>query len=263
MRNMSRWKIAVAVGALLLAVVPLLSVSGCASKADLETVRMFQEAQTAFDEADSPDDFLRAAAQYQQILDAGAVSGAVLYNQGNAYMRAGQRGRAIAAYRQAKRFRPGDVYLEANLSYAVGPKTASPRRPILEYLLFWQSWTSYPAKFRLVTAVAGLTLLLGLVGLFVPGRRLRLAALGGLAMVLLLAVSAAYDWYRFDHLVHGVVVKEATARKGNSASYESAFTEPLTEGTEFTLESRRRDWLLVRMGADQEGWLPETAVVIY
>jgi hypothetical protein len=179
-------------------------------------------------------------------------------------MRAGQRGRAIAAYRQARRLRPGDAFLEANLSYAVGPKRPSGRRPILEYLLFWQDWVSYPAKFRLLTAVAGFVLLLGVVGLFLPGRRFRFPALAGMVLVLLLAVSAGYDWYRFDHLVHGVVVvKEATARKGNSASYESAFTEPLTEGTEFTVQGRRGDWLLVRVGAGQEGWLAATAVVIY
>ena len=87
--------------------------SGCGRGVDLDVSRTFQEAQETFDDAEAPEDFLRAAGLYQSILERGVVSGVVLYNQGNAYMRAGQRGRAIAAYRQAQRYRPRDPYLEA------------------------------------------------------------------------------------------------------------------------------------------------------
>ena len=41
------------------------------------------------------------------------------YNLGNAYFRAGEYGRAIAAYRKAKPYRPRDPYLEANLRQAL------------------------------------------------------------------------------------------------------------------------------------------------
>ena len=84
----------------------LLACAGCGQIASLETARAFQQAQEVFDRAQSPDDYLKAAARYQSIRESGVVSGAVLYNQGNAYMRAGQRGRAIAAYREALRYRP-------------------------------------------------------------------------------------------------------------------------------------------------------------
>ena len=57
-------------------------------------------------------------------LDRGQISGAVLYNQGNAFMQAGQRGRAIAAYRQARRYLGPDLFLEANLAYALGNQPA-------------------------------------------------------------------------------------------------------------------------------------------
>ena len=54
---------------------------------------------------------------------------AVLYNQGNAWMRAGATGRALAAYRQAQRYRPRDPYLAANLQNALaasGRNAAAP-----------------------------------------------------------------------------------------------------------------------------------------
>ena len=47
--------------------------------------------------AELPDGYW-SAAKAQEILDAGVTSGVVLYNQGNAFMRAGQTGRAIACY---------------------------------------------------------------------------------------------------------------------------------------------------------------------
>ena len=69
--------------------------SGCGRPLDLDSARVFQEAEQTFSQAKSPDDYLKAAAMYQEILDRGYVSGAVLYNQGNALMRAGQRGRRL------------------------------------------------------------------------------------------------------------------------------------------------------------------------
>jgi len=226
---------------------------------------MFEEAQRTFDQAQSAADFLRAAGLYQAILDRGVISGVVLYNQGNAYMQAGQRGRAIAAYRQAQRYRPRDPYLEANLRYALGTeKPAGRRRPVVEYVLFWQDWLSYTEKFYLAGAVAVVTFGLAVTALYWHRRLFTRLAVVGLALTLLSAFSAGYDWHRYDQIVHGVVVEDGIiARKGNAASYEPAFTAPLAEGTEFRLVERRGDWLLIRMPAGEEGWVPKEAAVTY
>ena len=112
-------------------------------------------------------------------------------------MRAGQRGRAIAAYRQARRYLGPDPFLEANLAYAVGNQPPLRHRPLIEYLLFWQDWISYPAKFQLAACGVGITLALAVAALFVRRRLLTRAMLAGLALSLVLIVSAAYDWYRY------------------------------------------------------------------
>lgn len=249
-------------GVWLLVLLPLL---GCGRAVDLEVSRTFQQAQETFDKAATPDDYLKAASLYQQILDRGVVSGAVLYNQGNAFMRAGHRGRAIAAYRQAQRYRPRDPYLEANLRAALGRETSpAGRRPLVAYLLFWQDWLSYPAKFALLGAAALATFACGLTGLLLRRRVWHRVAALGLAVTLVLAVSAAYDWHRFDRTVHGVIVaQEAIARKGNATSYEPAFTEPLAEGAEFTVLDRRGAWLLIRLATGFEGWVKEEEAVVY
>lgn len=239
---------------------------GCALRPDLEVSRKFQEAQSIFDNATSPEDFMHAAAVYQEILDSGVRSGAVLFNQGNALMRAGQAGRAIAAYRQAERYRSGDPYLDANLQYALGSAAdeAVGSRPLFEYVLFWQDWISYAGKFRLLGAAAVATFLLACMGLFVSSRiPSRLAVAAGVVTAIL-AVSAGYDWNRFDRVEHGVIVaNDVVARKGNNASYQPAFTKPLEDGTEFSVCERRGDWLLIRLPGNQEGWIKDSAAVVY
>jgi tetratricopeptide (TPR) repeat protein len=243
----------------------LAAAAGCARGVDPETAEAFQQAQKVFDKAASADDFLTAAGMYQGILDHGVVCGAVLYNQGNAFMQAGQRGRAIAAYRQAQRFRPRDPYLEANLRYALGAESlARPRRPLVEYLLFWQDWLSYPETFQLLAAAAAVTLACGIAAVFTRHRLPRRLGWAALALTLLAGASAGYDWYRYDYIVHGVITqKETIARKGNAASYEPALTDALAEGTEFRLLDRRGDWLLVHLAGGQEGWVEEKAAAVY
>ncbi len=237
---------------------------GCGQPLDLDSARVFQDAEKVFSQAKSPEDYLKAAAMYQEILDRGPVSGAVLYNQGNAFMQAGQRGRAIAAYRQARQYLGPDPFLEANLAYALGNPPAAARRPLVEHLLFWQDWVSYPAKFQLAACGVGVAFLLAAAMLLVRRRWLKQLTLLALAVSVLLILSASYDWYRYQWKTHGVIVQRQTiVRKGNAETYEPALTAPVDEGAEFDLVERRNDWLLIRLAGGQEGWIPDKVAVIY
>jgi tetratricopeptide (TPR) repeat protein len=244
----------------------LLVASGCAAAPEAELVRKYQRALESFDQAAAPEDYLRSAALYQEIFDRGVISGALLYNQGNAYMRAGQRGRAIACYRQALAYRPRDPQLLANLQLALGPGTSlQPQRVLLDYVFFWQDWISYPGKVQLTALLAGVAFMLGILALFVPPRRVfRRAGWGVLAVTAVLTASAAYDWHRFERTERGVVVQaEVVARKGNADSYDPAFTAPLKEGTEFRVIERRGTWLQIQLPGGQSGWVPHPTVTTY
>src|SRR5262245_50565847 len=74
--------------------------------------------------------FAEAASAYQSLLKSGRTSAAVYYNLGNAFFKAGQIGRAIAAYARAEQITPRDPDLRANLQFArnqvQGPTFANP-----------------------------------------------------------------------------------------------------------------------------------------
>jgi hypothetical protein len=255
------YQFAILIISLILALIPL---SGCVRNLDSQLAQKFQAAQTAFDRAAKPADFEKVASMYQEMIDDGAVSGIVFYNQGNAWMLAKQRGQAIAAYRQAQRYRPRDPYLDANLQYALGP-AASAHRPVLETVLFWQNWLSYPEKFYGAAGAAVLTFCFAIVAIFSSWQRLwKRLVLAGAAITAVLIISAAYDWYRFDYVKHGVTVQaDVVARKGNAESYEPALNEKLSEGTEFRLLERRGDWLLIQLPGGQEGWIVDRMAITY
>jgi hypothetical protein len=244
-----------------LLLLPLLS--GCGRNADNELVRKFQDAQQLFDTGKTPGDYAKAATLDQEIIDRWGPSGAVFYNQGNSWMQAGERGRAVAAYRQAQCYSPRIPFLDANLAAALGDAPAF-RRPILETILFWQNWLSYAEKFYLTAACATALFVIGVAMLLTSSRWLRPVAWAVAAGTLVFAFSAGYDWYRFDATRHGVTIQPQTiARKGNSTTYEPAFTKPLSEATEFRLLERRGDWLLVRLSDGNEAWIEDRAAVVY
>jgi hypothetical protein len=238
--------------------------AGCGKSLSPEAEAAFQKAQKAFESAKTPNDYLLAASLFQKVLDQGTESGAVFYNLGNAYMRGGQRGRAIACYRQAKRYLPRDGRLEANLQYALSNSATPSSGALMEYVFFWQDWLSYPEKFQLSLLIAAMTFALGLGGLFSSQPWWRRAAAITLMITVILGCSALFDLYRFTQIRHGVVTRpEVIVRKGNAESYEPALTAPLGEGVEFRVIDSHGDWLLVRLPAGQEGWLKAADVVTY
>lgn len=242
----------------------VVSLAGCGSTPDIETATRFQQAEEAFANAEQPEDFVIVAAKYQEILDNGFVSGSVLYNQGNAWMQARQKGRAIACYRQAMQHLPRDPYLAANLNQAL-TSASDTKRPLLDYVFFWQQSLSYREKGILATVVLGIVLLLFLLA--AVQRQSKLAArFGWVAAVVFVVVTASVvrDWYNFEFTTHGVVtVAECTARKGGSESYEPAFTKPLIEGTEFTVIQKQNDWLNIQIAGSGEGWISKNECVTY
>ena len=267
LRKSSRSTTASTVNTTTLFVLGLLT-SGCSDAPSLDKFHKFQDAETAFAQAETTDDFSRVAQQYNQIGESEFVSGAILYNQGNAWMRAGETGRAIAAYRHAQRYRTRDPYLVANLQNALAVANRTPATEetgIVSYLFFWQHWLSYPEKFTTTTILLAVALVVSLFGQLSRHITLcRRLAITTAVLVLLSGVSTALDWYRFDQTTHGVVIADqAMVRKGNSENYEAAFTDPLSEGTEFIVLEEREDWLHIQIGDAGTGWLPTRLVTTY
>lgn len=235
----------------------LVACVGCGRAADLDRARRFDEANRVYVQGDAA----RAAALYRALVDEGLSSGAVLYNLGNAEAKAGRRGEAIAAYRQALRFRPDDPYLRANLESALG-RPLGEERTLVDHLFFWQRWVSVPGRWRLLAAGATLAFALGVAARL--RRRLAPAAWAALGVTVVLAASAALGWIETEATRHGVVTAdEVIARKGDAETFPPAFTEPLGEGTEFTVVELRTDWVLIRLPASLEAWLPAGSVSIY
>jgi tetratricopeptide (TPR) repeat protein len=241
----------------LIALFHVLSVASMAAEAGSRE-RAFIRALEVFDAAKTPQDYRESASLLESILADGFRNGAVYYNLGNAYYRAGEFGRAIAAYRKAKPYRARDPYLEANLQQAlsVAPgRLPQPPLPWWRHVLFWSGWLSFPDKVYLsfagfVLAAAG----------FCTAALLRWTRLYWLcgALVIIAAVvgldaGLAYTDITWSH--HGVVTTETIARKGIGKDYEPAFDQPLKDGAEFTVLSENGDWIFAHFEGIGDGWL--------
>jgi len=244
----------------------LLSISFVAAAEGGSRERTFIQALEAFDHAKSPEEFRRAAEMFESLLQDGFRNGAVYYNLGNAWMKAGEHGRAIAAYRKAQPFRPRDPYLEANLSQALsaapGRLPESPR-PWWRQIFFWRELLSIPEKFMAASAVGMVALLFGLAALKWrgAGTPLKRAALAFVFLTFLLGLDAGLTWSEATDHRRAVVVKETQARKGNSADYQAAFDQPLKDGAEFSILERRGDWIFGHFEGAGDAWVPRDAVV--
>src|SRR5262245_37090087 len=134
----------------LVAAVAMLAVASCTKAPPLDAVAAFEQGNRTLLDAKGEEDLLRAAAEFGTALARGGENGAVLHGLGNAWMRAGRKGRAIAAYRRAMQYRPRDPFLQANLEQALGHRLASEERPLPRTLLFWHDALSFPEKAQLL-----------------------------------------------------------------------------------------------------------------
>jgi hypothetical protein len=242
---------------LALRVMLLILIQCTASAADPGThERAFLRALELFDSATSPDDYRASARELESILADGVQSGAVYYNLGNAYYRAGEYGRAILNYRKAKPFRPRDPYLESNLQQALASAPGRlPEQPApwWTHVLFWDDWISFRRKVQ----ITGLCMILAAT-LFAAAAVLRRPRIHlGVAALCCVSLALGIDAFLSNpgSANRAVITGETIARKGTGKDYEPAFDQPLRDGAEFTVLSETADWTFGHFEGIGDGWV--------
>jgi tetratricopeptide (TPR) repeat protein len=223
----------------------------------------FMRALELFDVAKTPPEYRASAALLESLLADGFRNGAVYYNLGNAWFRAGEYGRAIAAYRKAKPYRPRDPYLEANLRQAlsVAPgHLAEPPPPWWTHVLFWSGWLSFPEKAYAAFAGFVLAALAASAALLLHRPRVYWISAALVVVAAVLTLDAGLAWADVTSSRHAVVTGETIARKGIGKDYEPAFDQPLKDGAEFTVLSENGDWIFGHFEGIGDGWLRSDSV---
>jgi len=208
--------------------------------------------------------FAEAAGTYEKILQSGVVSAALYFNDGNAQFKAGNFGRAIAAYRRAAQLAPRDAEVRANLEFA--------RNQVQGPTLRENRWSRSAGWFGLFTlnewtvlAVVALWLTLALLAAMQirPALKTALRGITRVAVVATLLLGAGLGvaaTLHFSKQTVVVVMPEVTARSGPFDEAQGAFKA--RDGAEFAVLDTRDNWLQVTDGSGRIGWLQRPQVVI-
>ncbi len=190
--------------------------------------------------------YAEAAAEYEQLLAGGVASASTYFNLGNAYLKAGDVGRAVLAYARAERLAPGDPDLHANLAYA--REQSAPAGPPAWWtrVLFPLAATWSGDGVLLAVAAAWWTLMLLLVARRMLPRMRRAASRAALVAGAALAVIGASAMYRLVaiELRRAVVVVAPAA--------VAVRFEPSTSGT---VHFEVKPGATLRLLGEREGWV--------
>ncbi|HEX9795134.1 MAG TPA: SH3 domain-containing protein, partial [Planctomycetota bacterium] len=251
--------------ALALALMLCGATAGCRGPADPELAAAVEGLEADFLAASTPAEFRAVAERFEARLASAPPSGPLLFNLGNAWARAGERARAVAAYRQAKLWLPRDPHLDHNLRVALdGAPALEQRGGVMTKIAFWSTLISANELAWITAVLAVFAFASALLALAVRHPAAGMVRNG--ALVLFLAIGLAFLWLRREQAPghFGVIASDAVeARTGNAASYEPAFTEPLRVATEFEVLDQRGGWIRLRLPGGAEGWVPDAAARVY
>jgi tetratricopeptide (TPR) repeat protein len=205
--------------------------------------------------------FSDAAKAYETIVNSGAVSANLLFNEGNAEFKSGNLGAAIVAFRRAALLAPRDPDIRANLDFA--------RNQVQGITLRQTWWQNFLGALSLNewTALAAIAFWLAFllfaaiqirpewkVFLRTPARSLAVAAV--LSCACLVAAAAIH----FSDSVAVVVLPDAVTRSGPFDDAQNAFA--VHDGAELTVLDHRNGWVQVSDGSGRSGWLKNSQVAV-
>jgi len=216
----------------------------------------FEQANRLYEEGD----YRGAVDAFRALAEGGQVSAAVLFNLGNAYFKAGDKGRAVYCYRWARELAPRDPDIRANLRFVrnsvYGGRWRDPH-PL-------RGWVERAGlnEWTWITVIAfwswgGLMVVRNLSRRWRQRTRLLVRALGLLVIVL----AGATGWRAYARATDRtaiIVVPEAVVRYGPLDASESHYV--VRDGVELRALDRKDGWIQVRDSDERIGWVEDQAV---
>lgn len=199
-------------------------------------------------------EYAKAASIFEALAGSGIRNPDLFFNAGNAWLKAGETGKAVLWYERAKLLSPGDPDLRFNLEQALDKVTDKEE---LQTSLFTLVLEKLPPLIYLQYAVLGSCLIFFAHALVrrIRGRRV-LTNAGGvlLALVIFAASAVALKYYDTLGMTRAVIIGDTVAvRSGTDDSSTHLFD--LHAGTRVQVQSRQNGYLKILFTADKVGWV--------
>lgn len=218
--------------------------------------------------ANEPDaareDFRGAARAFATAMDA-HPNAATAYNLGNAWLRAGDVGQAVAAYRRALLLSPGDTRVEQNLSEArrqMARSIAPPSPRSIDRARSAWAWLDGRAMIALSLWTIGFALVAtAVVRADARTRWMDRAGAASIVAATLLGLTTVADQLAIRHSDAGVVGTSTILRKGNGDGFEPELAEPLPAGAECRILESRPGWTQIELNGPSRGWIRDDTLI--
>ena len=241
------------------AAISALARAGEAPLDDAEALVMARDAQRLCEKGNYENGIDKAL----QVLQAGYVSSELFFNLGNAYLRSGNLGKAVVAYRRAEFLAPRDSDIRANLRVARSRRSDKIELPepglagrILASFYYWLNLEELAA---LTAAAVVLTTFFAHVGILRRRRWAWRLVKVGIPICIVLGAALVLKAQISRRPAEAVVLAdEVSVLTGPGSRYELHFK--LHEGAEVTAQEEAEGYLKIRVGADKVGWLPVQTV---
>lgn len=220
------------------------------------------------DSADAKQAFADAAEKYQLLVNSGITNSRLYVNLANAYLESGREGKAIAYYRKALRLDPTNRAARTNLEYATQSVSSQPETEdagetdsVASAANRWLTRYVRPGTMGDMAIVAWFALWLA-IGLRLMKIRFPWKTVAATATVIAIVCAGSYVLGQLEpaSAVAIVTSPSVTLREGDGERFPPVGGGELREGHAVELVKQRGDWLKIRSGSGQVGWLRRVAV---
>ena len=212
-------------------------------------------------------DFQKSITLYEQILSNGQEAFEVYYNLGNAYFKLDQIAAAILNYERAAKMNPSDADLQYNLGLAndrtidridmiAVPEFVSAYKSSINAITSdqWAIWSIGSFAFFLVLVIAFLSL--GQVWL----KRLALVLSLGLLLTTFIFLLFAGQQQSWLNSTREAIIFQPSLEVRSAPNRSGATLFVLHEGTKVRIEEKVADWVRIRIGDGNTGWVQQEAM---
>ena len=207
--------------------------------------------------------FEAAAQKFENIALNGINNGKLYYNTGNAFLKAGNIGKAVLWYERAKKLIPSDADLKFNLDYTqekLKDINESKSLNFSDILFFWKNYFSSNMVMYAAITLSFIFFLYASVRIIKNKKVLTTAGLTVFVLLLLSISTALFDYYQTQNTNMAIIIPDKiSVRSGLSEDSTELFI--LHAGTKVKIDKEKNGFFRISFSKGKLGWVKNTDVI--